>query len=135
MSKEVKTIEDKRMAAENELKELEKLIFRLETNYLKDTYSEGNIIRGWEQLINQKSTKSSIYLSRKNTKTLSEKDRVFSLSSATSPFRQVEEEDNDRGLPIKRKVSASSKKTSSKRKSKARKFNDDDTDFSDATIA
>ncbi|CAG9311980.1 unnamed protein product [Blepharisma stoltei] len=133
LSKDLKAIEDKRMAAENELREIERLIFKLETNYLKDASIDGNVIRGWDALINQKASKNSGYLGRKySNKPYSEKDRIFSMSSATIPYKLAEDEFQDGQLPLKRKLNIGGKNTLIKRKSKRRL--EDDGDYSEGTI-
>lgn len=132
ISKELKSIDDKRMAAENELKEIERLIFKLESDYLRDTANEGNVIRGWESLISQKASKQSMYLARKQgIKSFPDKERIFSLSSVTHSLKPTEDEFSDNVLPMKRKAPTSSKNSSLKRKSKRRL---DDEDYSDDII-
>ena len=104
MSKELRDIEEKRLCAENELKELEKFIYKLESNYFRDSTVEGNIIKGWESLINLKSSKSNSYPTKKqNGRTVADKERIFSLSSSTLPTKINEYENPEVPLPMKRK--------------------------------
>lgn len=134
MSQVLRQIEEKRQTALAELQEVEKLIFKLETAYLRDTAGEGNIIKGWDSLLNIKSLKQSSYsLTRKlaGNKTLSEQDRVFSLSSASGPLKQPMEEDTpETMLPFKRKSSISAKKVGISKRLKTRR-DDDDPDYSE----
>ena len=104
MSKEMRAIEEKRSAAENELKELEKFIYKLETNYLRDSTVEGNIIKGWESLISLKNSKTNAYPSKKqNVRIVSDKERIFTASSCSLPCRISDYENLEVVLPIKRK--------------------------------
>ena len=129
MSKEHKEIEEKVNAAENELRELEKFIYKLETNYFSDTIVEGNITKGWEPLLNLKSSKNNAYLSKKQTsRNILDKDRIFSLSSCTLPTRINDYEARKILLPSKHKLPTSSKTL--KRPTKRTKASDTD-DYSE----
>ena len=129
MSKEHREIEEKVNAAENELRELEKFIYKLETNYFRDTTVEGNITKGWEPLINLKSSKSNAYPSKKqNGRSVLDKDRIFSLSSCTLPTRINDYEVPEIPIPSKRKPPTSSKTL--KRPTKRTKGSDTD-DYSE----
>jgi hypothetical protein len=134
MSQVLRQIEERRQSALAELQEVEKLIFKLETAYLRDTAGEGNIIKGWDSLLNSKSLKQNSYsLTRKLTsnKTLSEQDRIFSLSSASGPLKQSQEDDHSENmLPYKRKSSMSAKKIGISKRLKTRR-DDDDPDYSE----
>ena len=61
----------------HELAVIEKQIHDLETRYLEDTRDTGNIFTGWDQL---KTAEKS-----KQRKTVSTEERLFSLSSSSSP--------------------------------------------------
>lgn len=129
MSKELRLIEERRVAAENELKELEKFIYKLETNYLRDSSIEGNVLKGWEALVNSKPNKANTVPSKKqNGRTVSDKERIFSASSSTLPCKITEYESPEIVIPSKRKPPTNSK-TSSKRLSKKR--NSDTEDYSE----
>jgi chromatin modification-related protein EAF6 len=110
MSKELRAIEERRIAAENELKEMEKFIYKLETNYLRDTSVDGNILKGWDAMINSKSSKSATYPSKKqNGRSVMDKERIFSASSCTVPCKLADYENTEISLPSKRKAITSSK--------------------------
>ncbi|OMJ81017.1 hypothetical protein SteCoe_18575 [Stentor coeruleus] len=128
MSKELRLIEERRVAAENELKELEKFIYKLETNYLRDSSIEGNVLKGWDALVNSKPNKTNTVPSKKqNGRTVSDKERIFSASSSTLPCKITEYESPEIVLPNKRKAVTNSKM--SKRPSKKR--NSDTEDYSE----
>lgn len=48
---------DKRSILENDLRNLEKSIYDLETRYLEETATTGNILRGWEGYMLSKNSK------------------------------------------------------------------------------
>eukprot|EP01099_Mayorella_cantabrigiensis_P002752 TRINITY_DN2217_c0_g1_i1.p1 TRINITY_DN2217_c0_g1~~TRINITY_DN2217_c0_g1_i1.p1 ORF type:complete len:114 (-),score=37.17 TRINITY_DN2217_c0_g1_i1:110-415(-) len=80
MSDELKTLYEKKSQIEENLKNLEKQIYALETNYLEDTQHVGNLLRGWDGYL---SSRGSGALTQKR-KQFKDSDRLFSLSSATS---------------------------------------------------
>lgn len=61
----------------HELAVIEKQIYDLETSYLEDTRDMGNIFAGWNQFLSAEKNK------QRRTVLLDE--RLFSLSSSTSP--------------------------------------------------
>ena len=129
MSKELRDIEEKRLSAENELREIEKFIYKLETNYLRDSTVEGNIIKGWESLVNLKSSKANAYPTKKqNGRNIVDKERIFSASSCTLPNRITEYENPEVVLPVKRKTIATNSKTAKKI---TRRRNSDTDDYSE----
>lgn len=131
MSKELRLIEERRVSAENELKELEKFIYKLETNYLRDTLVDGNILKGWEALISSKPNKNAALVTKKqNGRSVSDKERVFSASSSTLPCKITEYESPEIILPNRRKAVTNSK--ASKKFSK--KKNSDTEDYSEEAI-
>lgn len=129
MSKELRQLEERRTLAENELKELEKFIYKLETNYFRDTSIDGNILKGWESLISSKTSKSNSYPATKkqNGRAVLDKERIFSLSSATLPLKITEYENPESSLPMKRKSVVASKGT----KKGSKKRNSDTDDYSE----
>ena len=58
-------------------------IYDLETNYLEETKEFGNIFTGWSNYLSSDKTK--------NRKIILLEDRLFSLSSVTSPVSKNEE--------------------------------------------
>lgn len=130
MARTLKQLEQKRLEAETELKEIEKLIYKVETNYLSKTLAEGNIVRGWESLINQKASKGLGSTRKLAGKQFSDKERLFSLSSVTSTVKLHEDLSDDRLLPAKRKLASTSQKMGSNKKNKTKKL-DEDTDSSE----
>lgn len=76
-------IEKRRKDLRQELAYLETQIYDLEGSYLEETREFGNIFTGWSSLINDKAT-------RVKRQTHNE-DRLFSLSSVTSPATRKEE--------------------------------------------
>ncbi|KAL4468912.1 hypothetical protein ABPG72_009182 [Tetrahymena utriculariae] len=85
---------DKRTQLEEELKSLEKNIYDLETQYLEETFNSGNIIRGWENYFTSTKQKS-IGATQKKVR-INTNDRIFSLSSTTSPAHSKIEENIDK---------------------------------------
>lgn len=69
----------KKSIAQN-LANLEKQIYALETSYLDDTHHVGNLLRGWDGYLSSRSGA----LAQQRWK---ESDRLFSLSSTTSPLQ------------------------------------------------
>ena len=76
-------IEKRRKDLRQELAYIETQIYDLEGSYLEETREFGNIFTGWSSLINDKAT-------RVKRQTHNE-DRLFSLSSVTSPATRKEE--------------------------------------------
>ncbi|EPS67332.1 hypothetical protein M569_07443, partial [Genlisea aurea] len=73
---------NKREKLQNELRSIEKQVYELETSYLQETTSFGNALKGFEG--NRSSSKNNASSSKKSKK-LQAEDRIFSLSSVTSP--------------------------------------------------
>eukprot|EP00897_Mesotaenium_endlicherianum_P006979 jgi/Mesen1/6309/ME000325S05434 len=71
----------KRDKLEDELRHVEKQVYDLETAYLHDASQCGNVLKGFESFLS--STKSNS--SSKRPRKFQAEDRVFSLSSMSSP--------------------------------------------------
>ncbi|MCO5577134.1 hypothetical protein L7F22_030957 [Adiantum nelumboides] len=71
----------KREKLQEELRQVEKQVYELETTYLQDSSQVGNVLKGFEGFLS--STKGAGNLKR--PKKFQPEDRLFSLSSVTSP--------------------------------------------------
>ncbi|CAO2821607.1 unnamed protein product [Amaranthus hypochondriacus] len=80
----------KREKLQDELRNIEKQVFELETTYLQDSNQFGHVLKGFEGFLS--SSKSTANLKR--SRRFQPEDRIFSLSSVTSP---VVEEQTDVG--------------------------------------
>uniref|UniRef100_A0A0G4H9D3 Chromatin modification-related protein MEAF6 n=1 Tax=Chromera velia CCMP2878 TaxID=1169474 RepID=A0A0G4H9D3_9ALVE len=84
-------IVEHRKQMEEELKKVEQKIFELETQYLEETASFGNVLRGWDVRGTDAKAKPKARVNQA--------DRWFSLSSVTSPAStntgQVQEDPMD----------------------------------------
>ncbi|KNA06311.1 hypothetical protein SOVF_182260 [Spinacia oleracea] len=80
----------KREKLQDELRNIEKQVFELETTYLQDSNHFGHVLKGFEGFLG--STKSATNLKR--PRKFQPEDRIFSLSSITSPA--VEEQTGGR---------------------------------------
>eukprot|EP01102_Stenamoeba_stenopodia_P022949 TRINITY_DN9754_c0_g1_i1.p1 TRINITY_DN9754_c0_g1~~TRINITY_DN9754_c0_g1_i1.p1 ORF type:complete len:217 (+),score=54.18 TRINITY_DN9754_c0_g1_i1:81-653(+) len=77
MSVDTSALIEKKHSLERTLQNLERQIYALETSYLEDTLAVGNILKGWDGYLSNRSSN----FTRKKFK---ESDRLFSLSSVTS---------------------------------------------------
>jgi len=73
----VSSLQKRRKELRTELSLIEKQIYDLESTYLEDTKEFGNIFTGWDSYL----SKEKVKLKTKITND----DRLFSLSSVTSP--------------------------------------------------
>lgn len=73
-----------RQFIDSELKNLDKKIYDFEQLYLEETNSYGNILKGWDTYIYMKKTKNNNYNNQKKNSRISDKSRIFSLTSCTS---------------------------------------------------
>ena len=80
--------EGEKEAIEQKLADLEKQIYALETSYLEKTAGadSGNIVRGWEGLLPGGNPQHFIMSTSSTRGGVREVDRIFSLSSVTSPL-------------------------------------------------
>ncbi|XVE65839.1 hypothetical protein DITRI_Ditri08aG0031400 [Diplodiscus trichospermus] len=72
---------NKREKLQDELRTIEKQVYELETNYLQDSSHFGHVLKGFEGFLS--SSKNTANLKR--TRRFQPEDRLFSLSSVTSP--------------------------------------------------
>eukprot|EP00252_Welwitschia_mirabilis_P000478 TRINITY_DN10463_c0_g1_i2.p1 TRINITY_DN10463_c0_g1~~TRINITY_DN10463_c0_g1_i2.p1 ORF type:complete len:101 (+),score=16.58 TRINITY_DN10463_c0_g1_i2:107-409(+) len=71
----------KRDRLQEELRLVEKQVYDLETSYLHDSSQCGNVLRGFEGFLSSTRNTANLKRSRK----FQPEDRLFSLSSVTSP--------------------------------------------------
>ncbi|XP_043708210.1 chromatin modification-related protein MEAF6 isoform X2 [Telopea speciosissima] len=64
-----------------ELRNIEKQVYELETSYLQDSNQCGNVLKGFEWFLSSSKSTTNLKRSRK----FQPEDRLFSLSSVTSP--------------------------------------------------
>jgi len=91
-------IQKRRKELRTELSLIEKQIYDLETTYLEDSKDFGNIFIGWDAYLAAEKIKSK--------KTIANEERLFSLSSVTSPASKKEEKDKEKektGAPLGKK--------------------------------
>ncbi|KAL3506134.1 hypothetical protein ACH5RR_031516 [Cinchona calisaya] len=77
----LKSLLSRREKLQEELRNVEKQVYELETSYLQETSNFGNAFKGFEGFLS--SSKNTANLKR--SKKFQLEDRVFSLSSVTSP--------------------------------------------------
>ena len=80
MSTTLNAIQQRKERLDEELKQVEKQVYDLETTYLNDSSQHGNVIKGFEGFLSQ--TKST---NLKKSRNFKPEDRLFSMSSTTSP--------------------------------------------------
>ena len=73
----VSSLQKRRKELRNELSLIEKQIYDLESTYLEDTKEFGNIFTGWDSYLSKEKVKLKMKITND--------DRLFSLSSITSP--------------------------------------------------
>ena len=92
---------NKKKQIERELKELEDKIYQKETDYLNNTQTTGNLVKGWEFVSYKVANPTSVYFNKQNVKTgdafipgkskipgkFLADERVFSNSSTTAPLQ------------------------------------------------
>ncbi|XP_068648771.1 uncharacterized protein [Aristolochia californica] len=71
----------KREKLQEELRNIEKQVYDLETSYLHDSSQSGNVLKGFEGFLSSSKSTTNLKRSRK----FQPEDRLFSLSSITSP--------------------------------------------------
>ncbi len=83
-------IQKRRKELRTELSLIEKQIYDLESTYLEDSRDFGNIFQGWGQYLSQDKTRPK--------KGVQNEERLFSLSSVTSPASRKAEKDKEKAL-------------------------------------
>ncbi|OAY34591.1 chromatin modification-related protein eaf6 [Manihot esculenta] len=71
----------KRAKLQKELRKIEKQVYDMETNYLQDPSQCGNVLKGFEGFLSSSKNTALLKRSRK----FQPEDRLFSLSSVSSP--------------------------------------------------
>ncbi|KAK9704841.1 hypothetical protein RND81_07G014400 [Saponaria officinalis] len=71
----------KRAKLHEELRNIEKQVFDMETTYLQDPSQCGNVLKGYDGFLSTSKSTTMLKRSRK----FQPEDRLFSLSSTTSP--------------------------------------------------
>ncbi|KAK9116254.1 hypothetical protein Sjap_015201 [Stephania japonica] len=71
----------KRDKLQDDLRNIEKQVYELETSYLQDSSQYGNVLKGFEGFLSTSKSTTNLKRSRK----FQPEDRLFSLSSVTSP--------------------------------------------------
>ncbi|KAK2643645.1 hypothetical protein Ddye_018840 [Dipteronia dyeriana] len=72
---------NKREKFQEELRNIEKQVYELETSYLQEASHFGNVLKGFEGFLSSSKNTTNLKRPRK----LQPEDRLFSLSSVTSP--------------------------------------------------
>ncbi|KAJ4825709.1 hypothetical protein Tsubulata_001205 [Turnera subulata] len=91
------TLLGKREKLQNELRGIEKQVYELETSYLQDVGHFGNVLKGFEGFLSSSKATTNLKRSRK----FQQEDRLFSLSSVTSP---ADKEDAEGGSGARRRM-------------------------------
>ncbi|KAJ4759636.1 histone acetyltransferase subunit NuA4-domain protein [Rhynchospora pubera] len=71
----------KRAKLQEELRNIEKQVYELETSYLQESNQFGSVLKGFEGFLSSSKSTANLKRSRK----FQADDRLFSLSSVTSP--------------------------------------------------
>ena len=79
MSSTLAALQQRKERLDEELKQVEKQVYDLETTYLNDSSQYGNVLKGFEGFLSQ--TKNT---SQKKARNFKPEDRLFSLSSTSS---------------------------------------------------
>mmetsp|Transcript_38585 Transcript_38585/g.46677 ORF Transcript_38585/g.46677 Transcript_38585/m.46677 type:complete len:119 (+) Transcript_38585:72-428(+) len=80
MSSTLQQLQHRKERLEEELRHVEKQVYDLETSYLNDSSQYGNVLKGFEGFLAPSKNQSV-----KKTRNFKTEDRLFSLSSMTSP--------------------------------------------------
>ncbi len=96
------SIQKRRKELRTELSLIEKQIYDLETTYLEDSRDFGNIFVGWDAYLSPEKSKTK--------KAVQNEERMFSLSSVTSPASRKEEKEKDKDKKDKASTGGGGKK-------------------------
>jgi chromatin modification-related protein EAF6 len=91
-SSELHQLHEQKRKIEKQLKALESQIYALEGTYLEETHQIGNIARGWDGFLAARPSGPKRMKFR-------ETDRLFSMSSVTSPYAENAQDPAERRLP------------------------------------
>ncbi|XAR57427.1 hypothetical protein NMG60_11025569 [Bertholletia excelsa] len=83
----------KREKLQEELHNIEKQVYELETSYLQESSHFGNALKGFDGLLSASKNTTNLKRSRK----FQPEDRIFSLSSVTSPAAEEQGPGRDDG--------------------------------------
>ncbi|XP_059632356.1 chromatin modification-related protein eaf6-like [Cornus florida] len=83
----------KREKLQEELRNVEKQVYELETSYLQESSQFGNVLKGFEGFLSSAKNTANLKRSRK----FQPEDRLFSLSSVTSPAAEEQGVGRDDG--------------------------------------
>ncbi|CDP10460.1 unnamed protein product [Coffea canephora] len=83
----------KRAKLHEELRNIEKQVYDMETSYLQDPSQCGNVLKGFEGFLSSSKNTTLLKRSRK----FQPEDRLFSLSSTTSPAAEEQAAGRDGG--------------------------------------
>ncbi|KAA8527769.1 hypothetical protein F0562_035362 [Nyssa sinensis] len=83
----------KREKLQEELRNIEKQVYELETSYLQESSHFGNVLKGFEGFLSTSKNTANLKRSRK----FQPEDRLFSLSSVTSPAAEEQGVGRDDG--------------------------------------
>eukprot|EP00030_Apusomonadida_sp_AF-17_P004834 a513369_22.p2 GENE.a513369_22~~a513369_22.p2 ORF type:complete len:152 (+),score=79.09 a513369_22:30-458(+) len=91
LSEDLRRLLKKKRELENELTTIEQRIYNLESSYIQDTASIGNVIRGWDGYLSSRTVGQIKHVTRK----VRDSDRIFthsSVSGFTNNNKVAEEE-------------------------------------------
>ncbi|KAK3285654.1 hypothetical protein CYMTET_6743 [Cymbomonas tetramitiformis] len=80
MTSQLQQLAQKKERLEDELRHVEKQVYDLETSYLNDSSQHGNVLKGFEGFLAPSKTNTM-----KKSRNFKTEDRLFSLSSLSSP--------------------------------------------------
>eukprot|EP00741_Cyanophora_paradoxa_P005238 tig00000865_g5078.t1 len=89
-SESISDLQKRKQTLEDELKRVENQIFELEQSYLVETASFGNVVRGWDGFLQKKKNPDA---PPKQAQPPKASERIFSLSSVTSPAEAAYQEE------------------------------------------